>query len=119
MVTLENDSILQNTLMFFADNSLKDIISFSEQRKNYEHTNSDEKLRMDTALKYQNYAKAQIEAGKISIDKITKPILLGMLISYEIFLKTQIANRKDLEFNEKKLKSIPGTRNRVNNTILI
>lgn len=119
LTLLENDPVLQSTLILFADNSLKDIISMSGQKSNYENGNTETKSKIDRiALEYQNYAKAQIEAGKITIDSSSRLTLIGMIQSYETHLKSLIGKGIDIEFNEKKLKKIPETKNKVSSSVI-
>jgi len=114
MVELEIDDTLNNALILFADHSLVDIITIIGQKKPYENGNSDTRSKLETlAKKYQDYAKLQLESGKITVDPSTLMMLMGMLQSYEKYLKILVNQGIEKELNSEKLKNIPSTMKKV------
>ena len=119
MPEIENDESLQNTLVLFAESSIIDIITLIGQKSTYEHTpNPETRSNLEKlANSYRNHAKELLQSNRVTVDANSFAMLMGMLQSYQKYLKVLIKQNIEKKSNEEKLKQISQAMKKVSDSM--
>ncbi len=113
-INVNEDEIIQNALILFADSPIMDIITLIGQKPLYDNAKqSDTKSKLESlAQERKNNAQKMLDDRKISDPDLLMEVL-GNLQSYEKFLRFLITQNMEKDTNQNHLNKIPETMKKV------